>query len=317
MSIGVRSTHVAIIGAGSVGATIAYAALMKGLCDRVTLIDVDQGKAEAEVLDLNHGLEFMATASVELGAGLESCRGADVVVLTAGAKQKPGQSRLDLARANADMCRVVVPQVFAAAPQTVLLVVTNPVDVVTHVAATVAGEHSGQVLGSGTVLDSSRLRYLLARTCAVAVPTVHAHVVGEHGDSEIVLWSTATIGGVSLDRWTSSDGTRLTGADRDRLAADVRDAAYRIIAGKGATNWAIGAATTRIVAAILHDEHRVLPVTLPLRGELGLSGVSLSLPRLVGAHGGGAALPVALSEGEMSALEASARAVGDALAAVG
>jgi L-lactate dehydrogenase len=313
----IRSTHVAVIGAGSVGATIAYALLLKGMCDRLTLIDVDESKVGAEVLDLNHGLEFMPTATVAAGTDVGACLDADVVVLTAGARQRAGQPRLDLAGDNATMCRAVVPAVLAVAPDAVVLVVTNPVDVITHVAANAAGERAAQVLGSGTVLDSSRLRYLLARACGVAVPNVHAHVVGEHGDSEFVLWSSASIGGLPIDRWTRSDGEPMTADDRARLAGDVRDAAYRIIAGKGATNLAIGVATARIVDAILHDERRVLPVTAPLRGEFGQADVSLSLPRIVGARGAGAVLPISLSDAELDALTSSAEAVRAVLQAVG
>jgi L-lactate dehydrogenase len=287
------------------------------VCDRLTLVDVNSAKAEAEVLDLVHGLEFMPPAAVELGVDAGACANADVVILTAGAKQHPGQTRLDLARANADTCRSLVPQVFAVAPHAVLLIVANPVDVITHVAAAAAGPHAGQVLGSGTVLDSSRLRYLLARTCGVAVQNVHAHVVGEHGDSEVVLWSSASIGGVPPARWTRNDGAPLTTDDREQLARDVRDAAYRIIAGKGATNWAIGVATARIVSAILRDEHRVLPVTAPLHGELGLEGVSLSLPRLVGSRGAGAVLPLEIDAAERTAVARSAEAVRNAILAAG
>ncbi len=193
--------HVAIVGAGSVGAAIAYASLIRGVAERISIYDIDAAKARAEVLDLNHGVEFVPEATVDGGDDVGICAGADVVVLTAGAKQKPGQSRLDLAAANVALCRAIVPQLVAHAPDAVILLVTNPVDVLTYEATHIAGLPAGQVFGSGTVLDSSRLRHLLARRCRVAVQNVHAYIAGEHGDSEFALWSSATIGGVPLTAW--------------------------------------------------------------------------------------------------------------------
>jgi L-lactate dehydrogenase len=190
------TTKLAIVGAGSVGATLAYACLVRGAAQTVALYDLDSVKVDAEVLDLRHGLQFVPRADIVGSDDVAVCANSDVVIVTAGAKQKPGQTRLDLARTNVDICRALVPQLLEVAPDAVLQMVTNPVDVVTYAAIKFAGLPAGRVFGSGTVLDSSRLRDLIARHCGVAVQNVHAWIVGEHGDSEIPLWSSADIGAI-------------------------------------------------------------------------------------------------------------------------
>lgn len=315
---------VSVVGAGSVGATLAYAALVRGLGGSIALYDLDAAKVEAEVLDLNHGVQFVPAAHVEGSDDPAVCDGSDVIVVTAGAKQKPGQTRLDLAAANVAMCRDLVPRLVAGSPDTMLLLVTNPVDVVTYACLRYSGLPAGRVFGSGTVLDSSRLRYLVAEATGVAVANVHAYVVGEHGDSELPLWSTAAIGGIPVLDWA---GGALSAAERDRIAAEVTGAAYRIIAGKGATNYAIGLAATRVLEAVLRDERRVLPVSSLLRpapdepgrltspgpaalaGEGGDGEVCLSLPSIVDRSGVAAVLDVPLSAEERAGLAASAAAV--------
>jgi len=302
------SARVAIVGAGSVGATIAYATLIRGVAEEVVLFDVNRPKVDAEVLDLRHGLQFVAAATVDGSDDVEICRGADVVVVTAGAKQQPGQTRMELAAANAALCRDLLPRLVEVAPDAIVLLVTNPVDVITEVAVEVTGLPVGHVFGSGTVLDTSRLRHLVAQRCDVAVQSVHAFIAGEHGDTEIALWSSATIGSVPLLAWTGAGGP-LTEAEEEALLDQVRRAAYRIIEGKGATNYAIGLATARILEAVLRDERAVLPVSVPLDGHLGLHDVCLSLPAAVGRGGVEHVLPVPLSERERRDLEASAEAI--------
>lgn len=322
-----HGSHVAVVGAGGVGSAICFAVLTRGVASRVSLYDIDGPRAESEVADLSHGLEFVPSATVRGGADLEVCRGADVVVITAGAKQKPGQSRMDLAAANATMCRTLVPELLAVAPDALLLMVTNPVDVVTSVAAQVADLAPGRVFGTGTVLDTSRFRYLLGRRCGVAVQNVHAYIVGEHGDSELALWSSATIGGIPISEWRGTTGTPPSAGEREGLVDEVRTAAHSIIAGKGATTWAIALATTRVLEAILRDERRVLPVSAPLTDLHGdplshvLDGfpggtVSLSLPRVVGRDGCGPVLPTPVDGQERDALTASAGQIAEALGAV-
>lgn len=312
-----RAAHVAVVGAGSVGATIAFATLTKGLASTVSLYDLDGARAAAEAADLAHGREFVPSATVRGSDDVAICAGADVVVITAGAKQHPGESRLDLAVTNAAMIRSLVPELLRVAPDALLLVVTNPVDVLTDVAVRVAGLAPGRVFGSGTVLDSSRFRSLLAERCGVAVQNVHAYIVGEHGDSEFALWSSATIGGIPIGDWVLPSGQRLSMTERVEVASQVRDAAQQIIAGKGATNWAIGLATARILEAILRDERRVLPVSAPVPGLLDDGAdVCLSLPRIVGRDGCGPVLETPLDDGERAGLTNCAQAIQRVVASV-
>lgn len=303
-------SKVAIVGAGTVGTAIAYASAIRGVVDELTLFDLDAAKAEAEILDLQHGLQFVPPIRLDGGADIALCADADVVVITAGAKQQPGQTRLDLASANATLTRRLVPQLLELAPDTVLLFVTNPVDVVTFVAQEIAADHGvvpGRMIGSGTVLDSSRLRHRIAERLGVAVPSVHASIIGEHGDSEIALWSSANVGGAPLpfDR-----------DELDELLEAVRRAAYRIIEGKGATNLAIGLCTARILSAILDDERAVLPVS-SRHSISGVGDVCLSLPSIVGRGGVIDTLDVAMDDEEREGLARSADAIREAISAAG
>lgn len=297
---------IGIIGAGSVGATIAYAALIRGVAREISLFDIARSKVEAEVLDLNHGLLFAPQAKVDGSDDLEILRGADVVVMTAGAKQKPGQTRMDLAEANAQISAKILPEVVRVAPDAILLMVTNPVDVVTELALKVTGLPWQRVIGSGTVLDSSRFRYLVAKHCNVAVQNVHAYIAGEHGDSEIPLWASATIGSIPLSQWNVEGHGRLTAASKEAIVKNVKEAAYQVIQGKGATNYAVGLAVCNILEAILFDERRVLPVSGHLRGFRGMEDVCLSLPRVVGRSGIEAPLPIPMTVDEESGLRESA-----------
>jgi L-lactate dehydrogenase len=302
-------SKVAVVGAGAVGTAIAYAAQIRGACRRLALFDLDARKVRAEVLDLNHGMQFTPMAQITGSDDLAVCADADIVVITAGAKQKPGQTRLDLAAANVAMCRELVPALVGLAPDALLLVVTNPVDVVTSAVQQLSGLPADRVFGSGTVLDSSRLRFLIAEHTGVAVQNVHAYIAGEHGDSEVPLWSTATIGGVPVQDWGSAGERPLDEQARGRIHRRVVTSADEIIAGKGATSLAIGLAVSRILEAVLNDEHRVLPVTSRLEGVHGLSGVCLSMPSVVGRAGVERVLATPLSAGERIQLLASAAAV--------
>jgi L-lactate dehydrogenase len=317
MTVRNTSARLAIVGAGRVGSSIAYASMIRGVARHIALYDVDGAKARAEVLDLAHGRQFTAVAEITGGSDLEVVRDADVVVLTAGASQRPGQSRLDLVQTNVTLCRALVPELVRLAPHAILLVVTNPVDVLTHVCRETAPWPEGRVLGTGTTLDTSRFRLALAVRAGVAVSNVHAFIVGEHGDSELPLWSSATIAGAALADWLAAYGQPFAEGERDRIFAGVRDAAYEIIAGKGATHYAIGLATTRVLEAILEDEQAVLPVTARVEGVHGLAPVTLSLPRLVGRDGAGGLAPIRLSEDERAALHRSADTIRKVAASVG
>jgi L-lactate dehydrogenase len=305
-----RKSKLAIVGAGAVGATMAYAALMRGAARTVALFDINTAKVEAEVLDLGHGIQFMPMAEIVGSDDISVCADADVVVFTAGAKQKPGQTRIDLAEATISLVGKVLPSIVEVAPNAVYVMVTNPVDVVTYAALKISGLPPEQLFGSGTVLDSSRLRYLIAQHTGVAVQNVHAYVAGEHGDTELPLWSSATIGGVPLLDWNGTGGRGpLTSEVRERIAREVVDSAYRIIAGKGATNYAIALAGSRIIEAILKDEDRVLPVSSLLDDYHGISDVCLSVPTLVGARGVLDRLEVPMSADELAGMRRSAEAV--------
>ncbi len=312
-----RVSKIAIVGAGSVGATIAYAAMIRGVAKQLALYDINRAKVDAEVLDLNHGLQFVPMATLEGSDDIGVCAGADVVVITAGAKQKPGQTRMELAGANVELCRTLVPRLLKVAPDALLLVVTNPVDVLTYVVQKLSGLPTRRVFGSGTVLDSSRFRFLLARHLDVAVQNVHAFIVGEHGDSELPLWSSATVGGVPLLQWAVPGRARLTEQDRTHIFDNVRNAAYHIIRGKGATNYAIGLATAQILEAVLNDEQRVLPVSSRLEGYLGIDDVCLSVPSIINRTGVEVVLEIPLSEQEREGLRHSADTIRHAIRTLG
>jgi L-lactate dehydrogenase len=299
---------VVVVGAGSVGAAVAYAAMINRAAGEIALVDVNAARVEAEVLDLRHGLQFVDGGHVTGGADPSVARDADLVVVTAGAKQQPGQSRLELATANVELVRRALPPILDVAPDAVVLLVTNPVDVITYVAQDLTGLPAGRVLGSGTVLDTSRLRHLLAERLGVAVTSVHANVVGEHGDSEIVLWSTATVGGTPLLDVRGPNGECIDESELDDLLDEVRHAAYKIIAGKGATNLAIGLATARIVRAIARDEGAVLPVSARVDVP-GVGLVCMSVPSVVGREGVRCQLSAPLNDAERSGLHASAAAI--------
>ena len=317
---GTRGTHpaapgdrgtakVAIVGAGRVGTTLAYTCLVRGVGKSIALYGRDPERLRAEVLDLHHGLQFVPMATVIGSADLEVCRGADVVAVTASAPMVPGRSRLDLAEANVAICRELVPRLVEVAPSAIFLFVTNPVDVVTYAALRISGLPRSQVFGTGTVLDSSRLRQLVAGHCGVAVQNVHAYIVGEHGDSEVPLWSSATIGGVLLSRWKDADLLPLDTTARADISRRVVGGGDAVIAGKGFTNYAISLATTRIIESVLYDEHQVLPVSSLIDDFLGITEVCLSVPSVVNRNGVQRTLPVPLSACEAEALQRSAEAV--------
>lgn len=307
-----RRTKVAVVGAGAVGSTMAYALLMRGAAREVALFDVNKSKVEAEALDLAHGIQFMTQAEVTGSDDVSVVTGADVVLVTAGAKQKPGQTRIDLAQSTIALTKKILPPLLEVAPDAIYVMVTNPVDIVTYAALKFSGLPPERLFGSGTLLDSSRLRYLLAEYTGVAVQNVHAYMVGEHGDTEIPLWTSAIIGGVPLLDWQPLDGRGpLNDEARTAIAHEVVNSAYRIIEGKGATNYAVALAGSRIVEAILHDQHSVLPVSTLLDGYYGISDVCLSVPSVLGRGGVHTRLEVPLSGSELKGLQTS----GDSLRA--
>ncbi len=304
-----KTSKVSIIGAGAVGSTLAYAGLMRGFARTVALYDINKAKVEAEALDLAQGIQFMPEAKVIGSDQVDVIEGSDIVVITAGAKQQPGQTRMDLAGATISLMDKVLPPLLEVAPNAIYILVTNPVDVVTYAAIKKSGMDPARMFGSGTVLDSSRLRHQIAQEVQVAVGNVHAYIAGEHGDTEVALWSSATIGGVPLLEWVDKNGVVvMTDEVRRRIHNDVVRSAYTIIEGKGATNYAIGAAGARIVEAVLGDQHRVLPVST-LTDFPGVGEVCMSLPAIVGRGGIVQQVDVRLAPGEHAALATSARSI--------
>jgi L-lactate dehydrogenase len=289
--------------------------MMRGLARRIVLNDVVAERAEAEADDLAHGCMYVPSVEVQAGS-LDDCAGARVVIVTAGAKQEPGQSRLDLVGVNVGIFRGLIPKLAEVAPDAILLIVTNPVDVLTYAAQKLVGG-ARRTFGTGTVLDTSRFRYLIAQRLGVAVGNVHAQIVGEHGDSEVPLWSSARIGNIALDEFRPSGLEPLTDDDRTEIARDVRQAAGRIIRDKGATNWAIGLTTARIVEAIARDETAILTVSRLLKDYCGIDDVCLSVPSLVSARGVGDALVPDYNRSELTALRESAAVIQDVIRQAG
>ncbi len=307
--------RIAVIGVGNVGMAFAYAAAIKRLANDIVLIDANAARAEGESMDLADAMALVGPVQIRSG-GYEQCEGARIVVVTAGAKQMPGQSRLDLVRVNAGITRDILTAVMQYADDPLYIMATNPVDVLTHVARTVTGVAPGRVIGSGTVLDSARFRGHVAEILGVDVRGVHAHIVGEHGDSEVALWSRANVSGIPVAEMCARRGIAYDAAFREKALGHVRHAAYEIIGRKGATGYGIGMSLCRIVEAILHDEHSVLTVSCPVAGHYGLGDVSLSLSCVIGSDGIEEVLDAPIAEDEQAALAASARVLGEHLAAL-
>jgi len=309
---------VGIVGSGMVGATAAYALVMQGVGREVVLVDRNTERAQAEADDIFHAVPFAHSLRVRAGDYPELA-GSRVVILAAGVSQRPGETRLQLLERNASIFRQIVPRVLEQAPEAILVVATNPVDVMTHLAARYAGEQgmpSGRVLGSGTTLDTARFRVLLGRHLGVDPEHVHAYVIGEHGDSEVLTWSLATVGGMPLLEFSRQQGIEMGDSVRSEIDHRVRDAAYAIIQGKGATYYGIGAALSRIVDAILRDRRSILTVCTQEAKVVDVCDVTISLPHLVGGDGVLASFPLPLSGEEEGALRASAEVVCDAIAAL-
>lgn len=311
------NTKVSVIGAGAVGASMAYAMLIRESAREIALYDTNEAKVQAEVLDLAHGTQFTGSTSITGGNDISVTANSDVVVVTAGAKQSPGQSRLELAGINANITRSLIPEILKHSPDAIVILVTNPCDVLATVAQQISGLPKNRVFSSGTVLDSSRLRWLLGERLGVNAGSIHAMIMGEHGDSEFGLWSQASIGPVPLMDWRDSSGQGISEHELDEIADSVRTAAYRVIEGKGATNYAIGLSGARIVEAVLSDENAILPVSSVLDNYHGVSGVAMSVPTLVNRSGAARTIEVPLTHEELNRFKDSAEAIKKSLATIG
>jgi L-lactate dehydrogenase len=304
---------IGIVGCGFVGATAAYALVMSGVGREIVMIDLNRARAEAEAADILHAVPFAHDLAVRAGE-YHDLAGSQVVIMTAGVGQKPGETRIQLLERNAAVFRSVIPQIYTHAPEAVLVVATNPVDVMTHLSARYAADFGippNRVVGSGTTLDTARFRALLGQFLGVDPTHIHAYVLGEHGDSEVLTWSLVNVGTVPLEQFCRMQGLPLTTAEIEAIDQSVRKAAYRIIEGKGATYYGVGSALARITRNILGDRRALMTVCTPTPYVAGVEDVTVSLPRLVGGNGVLETFPVPLSEAEETALHHSARLIRD------
>ncbi len=299
---------ISIVGAGDVGASIAYTTQVSGSATEIVLIDINRNRAEGHALDMNHGLFFTSPTRISSGSFADSA-GSEVIVVTAGARQKEHETRIELTKRNGDIVRGITQQVMPHVGDAKILVVTNPVDIMTKVVLEASGLPVRRVFGSGTVLDSARFRYELSRRCEVDARNVHAYVIGEHGDSEVFLWSQVRIGGMELEWFCGQCGKKCSLEDRTSMEETVRNSAYHVIEAKGYTNYGVSLAVRRIMSAILRNESSVLTVSSLLRGQYDLAGVCLSLPCIISREGVARVIETPLVEQERARLYRSAEVV--------
>ena len=297
----VNLRKVAIIGCGFVGSASAFSLMQSGLFSEMVLIDADRAKAEGEAMDIGHGIPFARPMKIYAGS-YDDLTDAAIIILTAGAGQKPGETRLDLVHKNVGIFQSILPELSSRNCQGILLVVANPVDILTYTAQKLSGFPRNRVIGSGTVLDTARLKYQLSQHLSVDSRSVHAVIIGEHGDSELAVWSGANVSGIDLNHFCEIRGHFDHEESMQRIYEDVRDSAYQIIERKGATYYGIAMAVARIAECIVKDEQAVLPVSVILGGEYGLSGLALSIPSVVGKNGVEKVLEIPLNVKERDAL---------------
>jgi len=300
-----HTPKIAIIGTGFVGSSFAYSLMIHGLVSEIVLIDVDKKRAEGEAMDLNHGVSFVRPVRVWAG-DYPDCQDADIVVITAGLAQKPGQSRLDLVTNNVEIFKQIIPKIKEYNRDGILLIATNPVDLMTYAALKLSGFPPSRVIGSGTILDTSRLRYMLGEAFKVDPRNIHAYIIGEHGDSEVPAWSLASVAGTRLKEYNSVYGPEFDDARLNDMFEQVKNAAYRIIELKGRTYYAIGLGLTRIVESIIRNENAILTVSSLLRDYYDVDDVCLSVPTIINRNGVREALKLPLTEEEIAKLQSSA-----------
>lgn len=315
MSTTVNSRKVAVIGTGFVGSSSAFALMESGLFSEMVLLDADQNRAEGEALDISHGLPFARPMKITAGT-YDDLVDAAIIVITAGAGQKPGETRLDLVKKNVAIFRTIIGEIAKRNCQGILLIVANPVDILTYVALKLSGFPENRVFGSGTTLDTARLKYLLGERLSVDARSVHAWIIGEHGDSQIAAWSSANVSGVPLSDFCSMRGFTEHDQNMEDIAEDVKNSAYKIIEKKKATYYGVAVAVRRICEAIIRDEKSVLPVSSIQHGAFGIDGVALSMPAIVGKNGVEKQIPIKLSEKEQGELKKSADALKEVLKSI-
>lgn len=308
-----NTRKVAVIGCGFVGAACSFSLMQSGLFSEMVLIDSDPAKAEGEALDISHGVPFAKPIKIYAG-GYDDIRNASLIVITAGANQKPGETRLDLVKKNIGIFKAIIPEIKKRNFKGILLIVANPVDILTTVAQKLSGFPENRVFGSGTVLDTARLKYELGNHLNVDSRSIHAFIIGEHGDSEIAAWSSANVSGIPLHKFCEMRGHFNHDDAIKKIAEDVKNSAYEIIKRKRATYYGIAMSVKRICEAIVRDEKSILPVSSMMHGEYGIDGISLSMPAIVGKDGVETLVPLQLSETEKADLQKSAKTLQDTLA---
>ena len=296
---------ITIIGSGSVGSTIAYTLTVQGIASEIVMIDINEEKAKGEALDIRQGVPFCTPCSVYAGS-YEDAKDSDIVIITSGIARKPGQTRLDLAQTNVNIIKSITPNITKYAPDAIYLFVSNPVDILTYVALKLSGLPANRVIGSGTVLDTARFKYVLGEHLGVDPRNVHARIVGEHGDSEIAIWSLANVSGIPIDVFSRLRGREHSAETMAKIENDVKNSAYEIIEKKHATYYGIAMSVKRICEAIVRDEKPILPVSNLMEGEYGISDIALSMPAVVGAEGIEYKVPAPFSDDEQARLRASA-----------
>ena len=297
---------IAIIGAGNVGSTFAFSLMISGLAREIVLIDKNESLAIGECMDLNHGLSFAHPTKI-YAAGFEGCADAEIVVITAGANQKPDETRTDLINKNVAIFKDIVPAIAKYAKEAIILVVTNPMDILTYVTLKLSGFPSNRVIGSGTVLDTARLKYMISDYAQVDPGNIHAYIIGEHGDTELPVWSNATIGGMDIETYCSEYAKQGNAKNElKEIFEKVKNSAYEIIKRKGATNYSIALSLVKITRAILRDENSILPVSTLITDYYGISDVCISIPSIVNIHGVAQYVKIDLSEEEQKLFKHSA-----------
>lgn len=308
---------IALIGTGMVGMSHAYSLLNQNVCDELVLIDVNKKRALGEAMDLNHGLAFSSSNMKIYAGSYDDCTDADIVVICAGVAQKPGETRLDLLKRNTEVFQSIIEPVTASGFNGIFLVATNPVDIMTKITCTLSGFNPRRVLGTGTTLDTARLRYLVGDYLKVDPRNVHAYVIGEHGDSEFVPWSQAMVATKSIRELVKESHGSICEQDLEKISEEVRTAAYKIIEAKNATYYGIGMALTRITKAVLGNENSVMTVSAMLRGEYGQNGVFVGVPCIINQNGIQRVLPLSLEEGELEKLNSSCEVLKESYHALG
>ena len=310
------TSKIAVVGTGFVGSTTAYTLMISGLVSELVLIDANKDKAEGEAMDLNHGMPFVRPVKIYTG-DYSDCAGAGIVIITAGVNQKPGETRIDLVQKNTVIFKSIITEILKYNDDCILLIVTNPVDILTYVTYKISGFNADKVIGSGTVLDTARFRYLLGDHIGIDTRNVHAYIIGEHGDTEVSAWSLTNIAGIPMDNYCKGCAKCNGKFPKYDIFQDVKNAAYNIIERKGSTYFAVALAVRRIVETILRNENSILTVSSLLTGQYGLNDICLSVPTIVNRHGIDRILEIPLNVTEMQFLKKSGAALAEVVKSLG